>query len=164
VEFRTENSFKIKPESLLQILTSETYLLEQAEHYRSLDATVEYKKKTKTKVEFVVSKTEYMRSMTGGVDKSKTEIATEAQTWDLKKMSCTWVQGRESFGKMISISGSSRIEANGKGCTVINQGDIDIKIPIVGKKISKGLVKKLENDGGRYQKFVEAYIKKHKIK
>ena len=54
------------------------------------------------------------------------------------------------FDRITSVSAKAKL---------IAEGDIDIKVPIIGKKIAGKIVDKIVNDDGKFENFLNDYLK-----
>lgn len=62
-------------------------------------------------------------------------------TWDLKAMKMTWTrEGMDSMSKTSRINGETRLESRGAdACDLVEIINIDVPVPLLGKKIEKGV-------------------------
>jgi len=71
--------------------------------------------------------------------------------WDIKKRFCTWKRTADGVGGKSKVSGTTEIIADGdNACTFIDVINVEIKMPVIGKKIEKGVLKHI--DDGRKEK------------
>jgi len=78
-------------------------------------------------------------------------------TWDIKNRKCPWVRTAEGMGAKSNVSGYSELIPDGDdACTFVDVINIEVKIPVVGKKMEKMVAKHMK--AGR-QKKVDFLIK-----
>ena len=76
--------------------------------------------------------------------------ATLEMDWDLEARSCTWVRRDHTFGERVKARGTTRVEADGdSACRVIEEGEIDVSIPVVGRRISKAVIGRIVDQAPR---------------
>ena len=153
-------SFTVKasPEVVLKVLTDPEYNAENFKVQGNPDAKCKVTTKTDTRLELDAEVTEYAKGITG-VDKSKTEITHTRYVWDLKAMKATWTY-QSSHGTTIKVSGTDQIEPAGGETRVTSVFNIDVKIPLVGGKIEKTVVKEVESYWPKYQALVQKWCQK----
>lgn len=65
--------------------------------------------------------------------------------FDLVARTCAWHREDHEYGKIVRTEGKMTLVPRGDGaCTMREQGEIDIKIPILGKKMAKKIAAALE--------------------
>jgi hypothetical protein len=153
-------SFTVKasPDVVLKVLTDPEYNAENFRVQGNPAAKCTVTSRTDTKLELDAEVTEYAKGITG-VDKSKTEITHTYYVWDLKAMKATWTY-KSSHGGTIKVSGNDKIEPAGAETRVTSEFTIDVKIPLVGGKIEKTVVKEVESYWPKYQALVGQWCQK----
>ena len=72
---------------------------------------------------------------------------TMLMNYDPKTLSCTWERRDHKHGKLVKVTGRIEIRAAGDNrCILDEQGEIAIKIPILGNRIAKKAAKQLEEN------------------
>jgi len=65
--------------------------------------------------------------------------------FDLDTRTCQWHREDHEYGKRVRTEGTMRLLPAGEGaCTMLESGEIEIKIPILGKKMAKKIAAALE--------------------
>ncbi len=147
------------PERALEILTSATF--ENDKNLKangSLESEVEFTKQDDSHCEYTSTTTDYERGITG-VNKKKTEKTRYFYKWDLKKRCATWSM-EHPMGKKILVSGTITLTGSGETTTIANSMAIEIKIPLVGRKIEKEIVKEIEKGWSKYEEVVREHVAK----
>jgi len=114
-------------------------VIEENEKSRgALDVKIEDLSSDESKHVYRVAATNHLRTKTGGLDKSKTEINTVTNSWDLKARRCTWTwTGTNPNASRVKLSGGTALKANGDATDMTLEADVDVSIPVIGKTISK---------------------------
>lgn len=93
----------------------------------------------------VVHQKEHGYSVDGKRDTSKVEDVTLTIDWDTRKHACRWQWRMASQGERVRIDGSTTLRQDDDATLVIETGDVDVKVPVVGRvaegKIVKGIQK-----------------------
>ena len=86
--------------------------------------------------------------------------ATLEATWDLRTRSCRWVRQDHTFGDRVRAEGTTAVEPRDDGtCTVVERGKIDVRIPVMGKKIARKVVASMEELAPRKAAFWEQRLR-----
>jgi len=139
----TEHTFVLSgtsPDRALEVLSSEAFEIEQNEAQdgnKSCEVVPE--SKDDTRLTYTLKTVEYGRGLTG-VDRSKTNLTTTKVTWDLGKRESSWVYTGTQPGR-VKVWGSTLISAEGDGCKIKSTLNVEIKIPLVGRKIEDAVIK-----------------------
>ena len=107
--------------------------------------------------EFTMVTKEYKRALTGINRSAYTEGRTDFR-WNGATHVLDWnyISGEEP--KRIKVCGQYRIESEGSGCRLIHDYTIEIKIPLVGGKISKLVDREFTKSFTTFEKLVREYL------
>lgn len=76
-------------------------------------------------------------------------------TWDLKTRKCPWVRTAEGMGAKSNVSGYSEIIPDGDdACYFVDVINIEVKIPVIGKKMEKMVVKHMQSERTKKMDFL----------
>ena len=146
-------------EKLFAIITTEEF--ENAKNIKangSLESVVGNVVKSDTSLEYISTTTDYERGITG-VNKKKTEKSKYTYKWDLKAMSATWTM-EHPMGKKVNITGTVKVLPKGDKSELQNTLNVEIKIPLVGKKVEKMIVKEIDEGWHKYEAVVKEFASK----
>ncbi len=74
-----------------------------------------------------------------------THRATLETTWDLPARRCTWTRRDHTFGDRVRAEGRTVVEPRGDdACAVIETGEIEVEVPLMGKRIERKVVEQME--------------------
>ena len=83
-----------------------------------------------------------------------THRATLEAIWDLPSRTCTWSRADHTFGDRVKATGRTEVVADGdRACKVVESGSIDIKVPVIGKKIGKKVVAAMQEMAPKKARF-----------
>ena len=151
--------FDATAEKLLGVLTDADFQVAQRKNDKAVvDAEFHEVSRTDTRLDFEVRATEYERGLTG-INKNKTLKSVTKVNWDLRKMSGGWVYSQEGQTRL-KLSGSHKIEAAGDKARYISGFDVEVKVPLVGKKIEKAILEGMAKGRDGYDNLVRDYLKK----
>jgi hypothetical protein len=150
--------FDVPPEKLLQVLIDEEYQIARQKSQGALEVNVKEVSRTDDRFVFEVHAKEYARGLTG-VDKSKTEINVSKYDWDLKAKRGTWTHST-SQGERVKVWGSVQIQPDGDNAKIVNDFNIEIKIPLVGGKLEKMVMKEVAKGWANYEKVIREFCNK----
>lgn len=120
---------------------------------------IDVKKTADTHV-FEMHSVDYAVGLTG-IDKKKTENNTNYVEWDLKKGVSTWKwKGGNEMSNKAKITGGTTLAAQGKSTAVTMWVDIEVPIPIVGKKVSEMVGKNFKAEWPKYMERLTRWAKK----
>jgi hypothetical protein len=151
-------SFSAPPAQVLEVVTNPDFQVANFKAQGNPDAKVTEKSRTGDRLVLEGAVTEYVKGITG-VDKSKTEVTITTFDWNLVAMTSTWTY-RSSHGDRIKISGAVKIEAAGASSKLTETFTIDVKIPLVGGKVEKMVMKEVEAFYPRYEQLVKDWLAK----
>jgi len=150
---KIEKTFTLKaPVSEVMKMIREPSVIEANEKSReALDVKIEDVSRDESKHVYRVAATNHLRTKTGGVDKSKTEINTVTNTWDLKAGVCNWSwKGTNPNASRVKLSGKTTLKPNGPNTEMTLAADVEVDIPLVGKTISKKIGEAFADEWPRY--------------
>ena len=150
--------FDVPPERLLQVLIGEEYQIARQKSQGALEVQVRETSRSDDRLVFEVHAKEYARGLTG-VDKSKTEINVTTYDWDLKAKRGTWKHAT-SQGERVKVWGTVQIQPDGGKSRLVNDFNIEIKIPLVGGKIEKMVMKEVAKSWANYEGVIREFLKK----
>jgi len=140
---------------VLEAVTSTAYLADIDRAKGALAIEVEVLHRDANTLSYVVHTTHHARTMTG-IDTRRTEQSRSRVTWDLQGRTATWsYDGAHS--DRASLTGASRIESDGPGAVLIDTMRIEVRVPLVGRKIEAMIVKGLDKGFAHY----EAAVRRH---
>ncbi len=70
--------------------------------------------------------------------------STLEMDWDVEQRLCRWSRRDHNFGERVRASGTTRLVAEEGGCRVDEQGEVEVSIPVLGRKIERKVVQKME--------------------
>jgi len=108
---------------------------------------------------FELRTTEYKRKMTGGLDRSGTvETITKCRS-DVTHHTSSWDYHGEA-GKVMTLKGVYRLTANGDETQLIHDVTVEVKIPLIGKRIAKSIIENFDKPNPSYQELMDRYLAK----
>ncbi len=91
----------------------------------------------------------------GGTGKSTLIIV-----WDTVNRKAHWDRKDHSYGDMVQVQGDIWVESTGDAsCRLSEKGEVDIKIPIIGKKFAKKIAGSLEKRHPNKRAYWEKRVK-----
>ncbi len=107
--------------------------------------------------EFTMLTQEYKRALRG-LDRSR---STEGRTdfrWNAATNTLDWnyISGEEP--KRIKVCGQYRVEPEGSGCRLVHDYTIEIKIPLIGGKISKIVDKEFTKSFPKFEQMLRDWL------
>jgi hypothetical protein len=88
-----------------------------------------------------------------------THRATLEMDWELATRVCRWVRHDHTFGERVLASGTTRIVEDGEACRVIDEGEIEVKVPVIGRAIARKVVSLMEEMAPRKATWWEARLR-----
>lgn len=157
---KSENVFRFDcpPDQLMPVLISEDFQIAREKAMGSLEARVEEKSRSDVRLVYDVHTVDYARGMTG-IDRSKTENNRTVYEWDLAARKASWAYHGES-NKMARVWGSIRLELEGSGSRLTNSFEVEIKVPLMGGKIEKMVLKEVAKSWPIYEKTIRTFLAK----
>jgi hypothetical protein len=157
VEVKRTFTIPASVERTARALCSESYTLESASAREDLEsATHRVVTDRDDRVEFEVLYVEYARSLTGKIDRGRTQRARAWCVWDAETRTLRWTYTTEG-SRYFLLEGVFRLSQRGEGTRVDYQATIDVGIPLVGDRLARMVARGHEGDLPRLQ----ALITKH---
>lgn len=155
--FRRSYEYPVPPERLLEMLTDPGFIEAQELSFGALTVQVTLREIPEG-LEIVVDKTQPGRGPGGRKDPNRPERQTQTQRWDMSQRRCTWSQVHHKHPDRVRVSGSIQVEATTQGSQLVEQGEIGIKVPFIGRKLEKKLVAAIERKGPQFRDFILARL------
>jgi len=151
--------FDLTADKLLETLTNPEFQAAQRMNDSAVvDARYQEVARKGDHLIFEVRATEYERGLTG-LNKKKTLESVTRNDWDLQQKTSTWVYSSPATGK-VSIDGYSRIEPEGDKSKLVAGFTIDVRIPLVGKKVEQAISSGMIEGRAKYDDTIREYAKK----
>ena len=158
---KVEKSFTINApaDKVLEVITSKKLIEEDEKARQALSVEVKDVKKTDAEHVYEVHTETYARGMTG-IDKSKTENNVVTAQWNLKSRTCHWEwKGGGDYSDKVTVLGTNTIVEKGGATSLVLTVDIEVAVPIVGKKISKKVGEAFQANWPKYVARLESMAK-----
>ena len=148
--------FDASPDALLGVLIDPDFQVAREKVQGSVGAVVTDVRRSDTEYVYQVKTTDYAKTLTG-IDRSKTETALCTYEWDLSRMRCVW-NWEGPHGKKARTWGNLRISPAGGGATLELDFNIDVKVPLVGRKIEQLVLREVEPGWVRYEAVIREWL------
>ena len=148
--------YPVSVDVLLRAVTDPEYLVLREKSHGALKASVKEIERSDARLVYEVHVTNYARGMTG-IDRSKTEDSHATYTWDLKARRGDWTY-TTVHGNRIKIWGTLRISESRGGARLSNELNAEVKIPLMGKRIEKMIIKGVNDNQPTFNKTLEDFI------
>ena len=145
------------PSRVMEVLASETFIVASETARGALSCRYEEVEDGEDRRVFDVTTTEYKHGMTG-VDRSQTEEATTRYTWERAAHVARWVYQPAHFAERFRIAGVYRAVPAGGGCELHSEVEIDVEIPLMGKRIAKMIAKEFEAATPRFVEILRKHL------
>lgn len=158
-----KNTFQLPypPDVVLATLTDPAFLEANFRQQDNPDAKVVVRSRTDDKLIVDCDVTEWVKGM-GGIDRTKTQKTQTVYVWNLGARSGEWTYTNPSTqGKMAKVWGSSRIRASGDGTALAEEFSVNVKIPLMGGKIEKIIIREVEKYWPKFDKILREWCEKH---
>lgn len=152
--------FDFPPERLMEVLTDPDFHKANLLNQGHPDASVRVASRTDDRVALEADVTEYAKGITG-VDKSKTELTRTEWDWDLNNRKADWIYHHPQ-GARVKVWGQIRVEGAGDGSRLTEEFNCQIKVPLVGGKIEKMVLKEVDAYWPKYEALVREHCEKKK--
>lgn len=97
----------------------------------------------------------------GGKDHKKTEKSVVTTVWDLKTRRSEWNVKVAGYEKLVKIFGSSRVDPiDENSCSLKESGNVDIKVPLIGDIVARGVVSDIKSDFVKKGKLLSKKLQK----
>lgn len=158
-----KNTFHLPfpPDVVLATLTDPDFLEANLLQQNNPEAKVSERSRTDEKLVIDCHVTEYAKGMSG-VDKSKTQPTHTVYEWDLRARAADWTYTNPSTqGKMAKVWGRSLVAPEGDNTALTEEFSVKIKVPLMGGKIEKIIIKEVKKYWPAYEKLVHKWCEKH---
>lgn len=158
-----KNTFHLPfpPDVVLATLTDTAFLEANLLQQNNPEARISERSRTEEKLVIDCNVTEYVKGMTG-VDRSKTQDTHTVYEWDLRARSADWTYTNPSTqGKMAKVWGHSAVSPEGSNTALTEEFSVKIKVPLMGGKIEKIIIKEVKKYWPAYEKLVRKWCEKH---
>jgi hypothetical protein len=157
--YRFKNRFEATLERIEELLIDpEVRKSEALEVARAVEASCEVDEPRAGIKRIIVHEKEYARGMDGKKDKSRTENVTLTIDWDTSAHRCKWTWSMESQKDRVFVTGSTTLESDGKSCYVIEEGRVEVKVPMIGKMIEGKVVGGIEKARPRWVDWLKGQL------
>jgi len=149
--YKFRDHFDASRDRLQELLTDPAMREAEAlEVARSLEASCALTEPRPGVKKLVVKEKEYARGMDGKKDTSRTEDITLTIDWDTSAYRCDWTWSMASQAERVFVTGSTTLLDAGEGCDVIEEGKVQVKVPMIGKMIEGKVVGGIERARPRW--------------
>ncbi len=154
--FEKTTRYEASADTLLRVLTDSDFQVAREKSNGALECTVQTVPAASGTLVLKVGTVEYARGVTG-IDRSKTERATSTYTWNLAAREASWTYVGAQ-GERARVWGKIRIVPAGATCSVSEEFNVEIKIPLLGGQIEKMVIAEVEKVWARYEGVVREAI------
>lgn len=145
------------PDRALEVLSSAEFEVEQqASQDGNQSCEVVPRSKDDARIEYQLKTVEYAKGITG-LDRSKTIDTTTVVEWDCKQRSSSWVYSGP-HDKRVRVWGGTTITAEGDGCRIRTRLEVEIKIPLIGRKIEDLVIRGTDQHWPNYERIVRKSV------
>jgi hypothetical protein len=158
-----KNTFHLPfpPDVVLATLTDPAFLEANFGQQDNPDARVVERSRTADELIIDCEVTEYAKGMSG-VDRSKTQKTQTVYRWNLPARKGEWTYKNPSTqGKMATVWGSSILQPDGSGTALTEEFNVKIKVPLMGGKIEKIIIKEVQKYWPAFDKLLRQWCEKH---
>ncbi len=148
-KFERELRLDVPAERLLQLIIDPEFQQQQALDLGALEARCQRADLADGTVELVL----HEKSSPKWGQSHRTTLTSR---WDLSQLCSRWqrvVHGQEQRSR---AEGSSRIIADdGESCRLVMQGEVEVRVPVLGRKVERKVVEEIEAGREREQRYLE---------
>jgi hypothetical protein len=158
-----KNTFHLPfpPDVVLATLTDPAFLEANFRQQDNPDAHVVERSRTADELIIDCEVTEYAKGMSG-VDRSKTQKTQTVYRWNLAARKGEWTYTNPSTqGRMATVWGSSVVAPDGSGTALTEEFSVKIKVPLMGGKIEKIIIKEVQKYWPAFDKLLQQWCAKH---
>lgn len=146
--------FTHSPDVVLGVLTDPEFNVANFKAQGNPEAKVTEVSRTDERLVLRADVTEYAKGLTG-VDKSKTEPSATTYEWDLSAKSGSWTyKGPHAQAR---VWGAIRVAPDGGGAVLTEEFNVEVKVPLVGGKIEKMVMKEVDKFWPTYEKLIQDF-------
>ena len=158
---RKVDEFGFPASILLEVLIDPEFeVVQQTTQEGTKDASVKQISRSDKRLVYEVHCVEFAKGVRG-IDRSKTENSVTTVTWDLDRMRSSWEYvGRH--GRKVRVWGSGVITSTRSGSRLTSEFNVNVKLPLIGGKIEKVVLKGAEKYWPTYERLVREFCEKRK--
>jgi hypothetical protein len=149
VTFRRKAVFDASPDRLLSAATYPELLRARVKPDTSAGTTVREVVRDGARLVQELESEDYVRTKTGGLDRSRTERSVTRYEWDLAARHCTWSWKGGFDG--VRLTGTIDIRESAAGAELSTRFEIEAKVPLIGWMIERMMAREIEEDLPRYE-------------
>lgn len=153
---KTRQSFTVEAplERVSRALVSAGYLEEEG-RTRVEIAAASYRpgQRSSGRVEFEVRYREWRRTRLGKLDRSGTTNGVARSVWDPRARKLCWDYSTDA-SRRFRLSGVYRLEAAPEGTRVVHEIEINVRFPLVGRRIERFVARRFAEDIPRVQQLL----------
>ncbi len=150
--------YPVSVDVLLRAVTDPEYQVLREKSHGALEASVKELERSDARLVYEVHVTNYARGMTG-IDKSKTEDSHATYTWDLEARRGDWTY-TTPHGDRVKVWGTLQISESRVGSRLSNKLNAEVKIPLMGRRIEKMILKGVSDGQPTFEKTLQDFIAK----
>jgi hypothetical protein len=148
-KFKTEGRLALSAQQVYDLMTSPEHQQTVAKQFKATRADARREEGAKGPI-ITMEIEEPSR------DDSDTEKATMRFDWDQSTRSCTWSRRDHQRGDSVRVGGTMRLSEDGpNACHVVEEGEIEIKIPFIGGMMASKIASSIERKRGAVYRFWE---------
>ncbi len=158
-KFSWTKSYPVSADGLMEIMSGEEFEIRYIQSQpKNKEGTYTVVSRNDKKLVYRTDTVEWGKSITGSLDKSKTEKAKTTTTWDLTSRKAEWVyEGAHSQAK---VYGSTEITPGKNQAVLSYELNVVISIPILGGKLEKIVISEVEKYWPDYEALVDEFVNK----
>ena len=159
MKLRKEFHFDQPPERVSAVLCSAAFNVatdEAREDVRS--SSYHLVEESNGDLVFEMRSEEYKRTMTGGIDRSGTSTSVVRNEWNANARTLSWVFRGKGMAAKVQISGVYRVQQEGHGTHLVHDVDVEVSIPLVGRKIAKIVAKEFDQTVPTFERLLREHL------
>ena len=150
--------FDQPPEEVARVLRSEEYkLAEEREREEHVSSAYRVLEEAEDRLVFEVATVEYERTLTGGLNRSKTFTSSNTNVWDARERTLSWTY-RGQLGDRSSFTGLFRFLENGGGTRLTHEITIEVFVPVVGAVIARAVARSFERSFPEFERLLRQHL------
>lgn len=143
--YKFTNRFKANRDRVQECMTDPAIREQEAvEIAHAIEAKCSVEEPRDGLKKLTVRQKEYGRDMKGKRDKSVIEDVTLTINWDTQKYRCDWTWSMASQKDRVFVKGSTTLQEDGDATRVLEEGHVEVKVPMIGKMIEGKVVAGIE--------------------
>jgi hypothetical protein len=148
--------FEASPDRLLAAATRPELLRARVKPGTSAGTTVRELVRDGGRLVQELDSEDYVRTKTGGLDRSRTARSVTRYEWDLAARHCAWTWKGGVDG--VRLTGTIDIQGSGAGAELSTRFEIEAKVPLIGWMIERMMAREIEQDFPRYEALFQAEL------